>query len=210
MRTGLSITKITDENEKLKSALLSNGEQIDFDLLVWTIFPSALSGLLNMNYRLEPPQFRVTTVVHFVFDRAFKVDLHNVVCYEPNMRTFRATLYSNIGEKPSLEPPFHASVESFSDTRPDPVDIERTLLNELKTMGIIDENAQVLFSEAQIFEKAWPVMSQSLIENTVKQEVGISSEYSNLLLLGKAKGHSFFMQDVLMESYRKIKSYHVQ
>jgi hypothetical protein len=73
-------------------------------------------------------------------------------------------------------------------------------------MSIFSEKAQVLFSQGSNIGPSFPVLTTDYFSNAMQVTAQLTERFSNCLLLGKASGSVWFMNDVLKQTYTSVKS----
>ncbi|MBO8164292.1 MAG: NAD(P)/FAD-dependent oxidoreductase [Brevibacillus sp.] len=203
--TGQTVRKINVQGEQVTSVEIDNGDVLFCDQLIWTLSPYLLLKAANIAFDGKPPQFRTMTLHHFVFDRPFSVNNFFVYCNDANYLSFRITLYPNITNSDERKPPYNCTVEVLSD----PVDnLERlncAIHRELIDLKIIEEKANVLYRNTQKVEAGFPVYTNEFVKQNELQRKLVKENFSNVSLLGKGNGVSFFMNEVLVETYKEMK-----
>lgn len=79
-------------------------------------------------------------------------------------------------------------------------------VQDLRTMKLISTDTNLLYSHCNEVKFGFPVLSTEFIENLENQKNLLRSNFSNLVLLGKASGKAFFMTDVMIECFEELKT----
>ncbi len=183
----------------------SNGKKINANSLWWTASPLHLFQLLDKTIKLKKAvSFRQTHLIHFVFDQPFLTDVSFFTCFDPEFQTFRVTLYPCIHK--TSEKMFHCTVEVLNQVK----EIKSSILiadieKELKKMGAVASKAQSLHAVVQSLGNTFPVKDAAFSEMVQKITKMEQTLPDNIHLEGVAKGHNFFMRDVLLDAYKALK-----
>lgn len=204
---GKGVSRVSANERKIDSIELDDGSLLDCDLLVWTIPPIGLLRSAQETLPSYKPNFRHTALFHFVLDEPPQSQSYYIWGHDPNILPFRVTLYSNFQKNSAFEGRRHrVTVEVLSES---PLDIERALEQiplDLRKMSIFSEKAQVLFSQGSNLGPSFPVLTTDYFSNAMQVTAQLTERFSNCLLLGKASGSVWFMNDVLKQTYTSVKS----
>ncbi|WP_435274288.1 FAD-dependent oxidoreductase [Psychrobium sp. nBUS_13] len=182
---------------------LEDGEKVSSDRLISTISPYALSKMTNVSIpQLPSVKMRNIHLFHFVFEDKLNTDLHYFYNYEQNHLAFRVTLYPRVNENS------HLTIEVLNnDGKYDEQSIERrahTLVQELLDLAVIKYNQGILHSHYQYLGPSFPVQTPKFKQACKLLEETITQAFPNLESAGKAQGKSFFMLDVMKETYHQF------
>jgi hypothetical protein len=197
-----SIQFIEYENRQIKNVILEDSSKIACDYLVWTLpsFMFIKASNLKVNYKLHPPKRLFTSLFHFIIDKPYLTDLHYLQCFDTKYKTFRVTLYGNFTGDEQIEYPL--TVELLSDeilNQP-----QEVVLRELINMEIIHPLSQITYSHHTFIKGGFPIPTNQFIADSNYQNELVKQNFDNILLLGKATGKSFFMNEVLQETFQCI------
>lgn len=202
--TNTTISKIETQGKKI-SKIHTPNEVLCCDELIWT---APLFPLIKMTDQPFEPKYRPTiraaALVHFVFDRDFLTHNFHVYCNEPQMKSFRLTLYSNIAENDETNGAYRCTVEILLDGDENTEDLEDIILQELVTMTVVSPEAKVLYSAKNIERNGFPVFTNQFVDELQRQGDCVKAGLENVTLLGKASANSFFMGDVLVEVFNQL------
>lgn len=206
LATEATVSSIELSDREIHALTLSNGRKVACAQLVWTLPPALLMGLCGFSTERvsSPVELRRTYLFHFVFDRPFESDLFYVTCYDPMLLTYRVTLYPNIRDGLAPQAPHNCTVEVIASPDADPAQMVGRLVDELRQMGLIDADATLLFSHSSGLWHGFPVRSKGLMAAMRQQTSVLEAALDNVLLLGRSKGESFFMRDVLVETFERL------
>ena len=71
-------------------------------------------------------------------------------------------------------------------------------------MGVVAPDATVISAHTDIVHAGFPLPTLTFAANCRAQYESAVAQFDNVRFLGKASGNSFFMQDVLMETYETL------
>lgn len=205
--TGTTINSIRHENTKLNQITLQDGTTISLDLLVWTTAPAVLMKLADIQVKSTPPVFRKMTLHNYVFNQPFLTDNHYVYCSDEQVDAFRVTLYPNIHPSNGQKPPYNCTVEVLTDQDVDVTIINEKVIEELKEMKIVSGNAEVLYKDFIEIKNGFPIVTNDFIEAVQHQKEMVNQHLKNVLLVGKASGEVFFINEALIDAKNKIEAY---
>ncbi|MFT4925436.1 MAG: protoporphyrinogen oxidase [Phenylobacterium sp.] len=200
--TDTTIKQIDTDGNQV-TAIHTPEQQLNCDQLIWT---APLFPLIKLTSLPFTPQYRPTLrsvcLVHFVFDRKFLTHNFHVYCNEPQMKSFRITLYANIAANNEVNGAYRCSVEILLDDEID--NIQEVILAELITMGVVDAQAKVLYRAKDLLNNGFPVYTNQFVNELHRQVDCVSNGLENVTLLGKASANNFFMNDVLVEVFNRL------
>lgn len=192
------------ENDKIKSVVLQNGETLETDFIVWTTTPAILMKLAKINVPSAPPAFRKMTLHNYVFDKPFLTNNHYVYCSDEDVKAFRITLYPNISPQIEQEAPFNCTVEVLTEQDVDVVAINDIVIEELKAIGIVDKEAKTLYKDFIEINHGFPILTNEFIQAVQTQKETVERHLENVMLVGKASGETFFINEAAIDTYNKI------
>ena len=201
-----TVDKINHTNGNIESVELNNGKHLNCDQLIWTapVYQCIKSSGLTPPFKVESPTRLITSIHNFVFDQPFLTDLFYFVCTDPDMPSFRITLYPNVQGKQSDEKGHRITVESLSLEKLDLAETATQVYNDLVKMGIVSKEAQIVFQQNDTLDETFPVPTHQFIKDSEMQLNFVKENLKNVLFLGKNVGNTWFMQDVLVETYNRI------
>ncbi|TGV30978.1 hypothetical protein EN829_034885 [Mesorhizobium sp. M00.F.Ca.ET.186.01.1.1] len=202
--TSESVEVITRENKHAREIVLQSGKKLACDMLVWTIAPFLLLKSSGVQMDSKVPQFRRMSLHHYVFDRPFQTDNYYLYCNDPEMKSFRVTLYPNMRHEEQANATFNCTVEAFIQPDDTLQELDEQLANELRKMGIIDQDAQMLTVDSSFVPAGFPVLTKEYVELLQSHNTMVAQSFDNVVLLGKGNGSTFFMNDVLIEAFHTI------
>jgi len=186
--TKCEITSVELINNKIQNITLSNEEQIQTDLLLWTIPAVFASRLLDIQMPSAPPKMRSVSVVNIITDKKPIAGPYWITVYDSAKTSFRVTLYDNyqpsdLKSRISVEV-LHEKGHVFDDC------FEQNIFDELKEMKIIDNDASLLWCNTALIPNGFSVSSPGDLEIYNKQEDHIHSSVQNMHVVSRYRsGH---------------------
>jgi hypothetical protein len=185
IKTSKFVCNIDLNNTKIRSVKLNDGSQIKCDLVFWSITPALALKAAGVKILSTPPKFRTHTLCHFEFESPFlKLFPQYLLCWDIEMISYRITLYPNITKDRSKLQRYNLTVEVLSDASAETRGqyILEKVLDEIRLMKIVSYDNKVLASKVEYMGN------------------------SNLILLGRASGGNFFINDLLIDTYNKLQT----
>ena len=200
------VKKISHSNNQVQSVVLNDGFVLDCDQLIWTapVYQYIQCCQITPPFQAEPPTRLITSLYHFIYDQPFLTDLFYLICIDPEMPAFRITLYSNIQGVWEGEG-YRLTVEVLSQDAPNLENTSKQVQEDLKTMGIVAQDAKIIFQHSDILYQTFPVPTPRFIQDAQRQLTFAQEHFKNVLFLGKNIGSTWFMQEVLTETYHAVK-----
>jgi protoporphyrinogen oxidase len=193
--TGCKLQRLVHEGARITSVETLAHGTLPCDQLVWTVPPHLLLQAAAEPFTADRPRMLNTVLVHLVYDHAPPIESQFVTCFDPNVRAFRVTLYSNF--RPPVPGRYPVTVE-FLTTPQDAAQLQvETAVQELVHMGIMVPGARVLDSIRDEHVAGFPVLTRSFVEQGSRLARQVQERFSNVFLAGKARGQDFFMIDVM-------------
>ncbi len=199
--TASEIENINSNQNRIEAVVLKNGEEIQCQHLLWTVSPFSLIKILNPNF-FQGRQFEKcsTSLYHFISNEAPLTDLYYFINYEPDMLSFRTTLYSNLQNK-NAHHPIRLTVEVISPTPIDPKVAEEKIQKELIQTGIFSKEAILTSVGHFSLPNGFPLPTHSNAMHHADALNYLKSHSQNLTLLGKENANLFFLNQVLTHSH---------
>lgn len=202
--TKCEIESVEYENNCITTVKLNNNKIFNTQHVVWSIAPHLLIDKLQLVGEKCKPEFRKMVLCNIVFNKNFLIDNHYLYCFDYNMKSYRITLYSNITKTLENKGIFNCTVEVFLDKQ-ETIE-EHEMIRELEIMGIVDKSYEVLSFETIKVESGFPIMTSEFIDTNKRNKELIENSVQNVILLGKARGEKFFMNNTIMEAYEELSS----
>lgn len=206
LKEGLLILKnaklkfIRDEHS-LKSVDIS-GSNYEVEKVYWTVPPIFLYDAAGIDKpQVNLPKRLTSIVVDMEVHGNYLTDLFYVHNYDPNLKSFRVTLYDNYNVTSESEVK-RITVEFLAQSD-DSVDYKSLAQQELVEMNLIDVNTKTEVVNVSVIKNGFPIPTSQFRKDSGALVEGLS-QLDNLVLFGKAAGKSWFMNEVIMEIYRQL------
>lgn len=182
---------------------LHGGEQINFDELIWTVPPVFLLRAAGVSIPgSNVPKFTKTLLIDMVLSEAVRSDVFYINCMDPNMDSFRVTLYDAM-QSAGGRNPSRVTVEVILPPGKDENDITpESVLTEMKVMEIVPPEASIVSAETSGISFGFPIPSNEFALDQEKIRSAACELSPTIALLGRAGGNAFFMRDVLSEVHQ--------
>jgi protoporphyrinogen oxidase len=200
--TSTKVTAVRCERNRLSELGFSNGTIIRPDSVFWSAPLFTLGKLLPSAPPPVSPVFRKSVLVHLVFDEAPTIDSFYVLCFDPRLRNFRTTLYSNF--QPGSDT--HRATVEFLLSPEDPAHethFIETAKRELASMGIFPPRARVLAAHFHEIQNGFPVLTTQSQKAKAQQLDWFAQHLTNVAMIGRANTKHWFMVDVLRDILTK-------
>jgi len=202
-----SIEAIDIKNSRVTNMVTDQGN-FAIDGLIWTIPPFMLLNLLALPIaKTKPPTLLSSAIFHFVIDEDYLTDLHYLQCYNPDMKSFRVTLYNNYN--PRNDGKYLVTSEVLLNS-PD-IDMKtlgEKIFSELIAMQLISESANCLYKNHTLQVNGFPVPTKEFVENSERQNALAESGGANIRIFGRGNGRTWFMNDILGDIYQTLNAAH--
>ena len=202
--TGSAIQSIRIVNSRVRSISLGDNQTVELDKLIWTVPSEFFLKLTGASFNYPAIKFRPVKIIDFIIDKEVITDRHFICCYDPNMVSYRVTLYPNITDTKRQRAPHHLTVEAFCE-EVDPPNLAEKIFSELVRMKIIPEDASPIFVNENSIQQGWPIITADYNEDqNVNVELALNmAKNSHFLGRGKtAKSH--FTSEVLEHVYEEL------
>ena len=199
IKLSTKINKIEQNNGQV-TAVITDEETIAVSKLIWTLPCSYLSYLSKLDKKTDPPKFRNTGLYDFTFEKPLNSESTYINVYDLDMYAGRITLYQNLSKTEH----YSCTVEVLTD---DIVELD-TLIDciqlELLKMGLVDENNKCIFKQFRPLKNGFPIMTSEFVKKQNELNDYCESYFKNVLFAGRSSGKVFFMNDVLLDTHKKI------
>lgn len=185
------------------ATVIINDKPYKTEKLYWTVPPIFLYDKIGLEKPIGLPPKRLTSiVVDLEYKGDYNTDLYYLQNYDPNMQSFRVTLYDNYNPTTYTPEIKRISVEFLSDNTNEN-DFKKTAEEELVKMNIVDNIDALHVVNVSIIKNSFPIPTPKFREDSQKLAEGLSC-IENLVLFGKASGKNWFMNDVIHEVYTTL------
>ncbi|MAG75169.1 MAG: FAD-dependent oxidoreductase [Colwelliaceae bacterium] len=201
--TNEKVSKIHTSSGKITSVELQNSQQtLNCDSVFWSAPPAF--ALLAMSVSPSPARatFRTAVIHHLNFDMPLTDDKsHYLWSWDKENPIFRITLYPNLRLNSTAN---NLSAEILCS----PSEVEdyskEAVIEHLKAMAIVPENARCLSSEKQIVHNTFPVPTFSFEKATKENYELLMEQADNIIVSGRFSGKHWLQSDVLKAAYQEI------
>ena len=204
---GESVKKINLSGDYVDSLELADATLIPCDSVIWTVPPALALIAAGISPGSTPPVFRTHTLCHYEFQSPFLKDYPQyLLCWDPNMLSYRITLYPNISEDRKAFGKHNLTVEVLSDGSAEYKldEISDVVLEELREMKIVGDDNLLIDKKIDFLGNSFPVLTKEFIESAGRLNGKVERTFSNMRLLGRASGSGFFINDLLIDAYKKL------
>ena len=163
---------------------------------------SFLSFLSNLGKKTSPPLFRKTGLFDFTFENPLNSLATYINVYDLDMYSGRVTLYQNLSDVEN----YSCTVEVLTD---DDIDLEglmAKILFELMEMGIVRKKNNCIFKQFRPIKNGFPILTEKFLKEQNELNSYCQSYFKNVSFLGRATTDVFFMNEVLIDTFRKLKN----
>ena len=203
--TGKQITSIDSTSGRVTAVELDDGLQIGCRNLIWAAPVAFLLRAMKQSAPLRsgPPTMLSTTLFHYDLDRRYIPDLHYVYFFDPSVQSFRATLYDNF--RPGTTEGHHPiTVEVIRQSGSGQTCSKEQVFEELKTTGLIPPKSSYHGVMEQDLPAGFPLPTCDIVESGRRQTEQIDNQFENITLVSRSSGGSFFMSDVIADTWEKV------
>ena len=196
------------KNNKIDNIDLKNNLKLKCDKVISTISPAFLFNIskIALPKNILKPAVVNTVLIHMAFDKKFLINLYYLNCFDHKMISFRVTLYSNFREILFRHSQKYLTVECFlDDDNCKSQDIISIVKDELKKMYIIDNNSKCTFSKLIRLKNGFPIPNLDFQKSSLTLINEARSVFDNVSFLGRGAGESFYLQDVIKNTYYEMK-----
>ncbi len=201
--TKTSIRKTTVNEGKVTSIVVDDEEVIPCDKLVWSVPVFLLLKTAGLDVlKLEAPSLCKVVLIDVVLDKPLQLDEFYLTCCDLSYSFFRMTNYYALNGKPKKTLHYRATFEFIVPPNESQLRTELTsegILSELKRMGLVKKETKLIASWRSNIEAGFPQPTPAFNKTNKKLADIAKNKISNLLLIGRSSGKSFFMKDVLTE-----------
>jgi protoporphyrinogen oxidase len=193
------IEEISYSNNKFQN-LKSKTETIEFDSIIWTIPQFLLCKYSYLPYKPIAPNFVSTRLLHFTFNKKILTESTYINVFDQNLLSGRITFYQNLTQTDN----FSCTVEVLGNENVSDLELPELIIKELLKMNLIESSHDLVYNELHSIKQGFPVLSIPFVQNQKSINLELKNNFSNLKLLGRASGNTFFLEDVLNEVYEEL------
>ncbi|QUI70388.1 FAD-dependent oxidoreductase [Pseudoalteromonas sp. M8] len=204
--TSTEIKKLDVSKKKVTSIITSDGKIYSSDLVIWTVPPSILLKLSNIECSFSyKPLLRTANLFHYSFDKPlFNCKNHYVWNWDKNYRSFRLTFYNNFTGCTAHDS--RVTVEVLSSPEESQRISSEEILKELRDMEIIGEEHHLTDESKQVIHSTFPVPDKKLqkLSNEIRGKV--EAELENVIIAGRHSGSVWLQSDVIKAINHEIEA----
>lgn len=201
--TQTSVTKVIHNQGQVEKIQINGNQILETDLVLWTTPLFQFLQASETPFEMSSPNLLSVELYNFVFDRKFLTDLYYFVCYESQFHSYRTTLYPNIGGNPQA--PYSCTVEVMNHGQLDPDEVQKKIPQELIQMGVLDPQAKISYQKRVSLPRCIPVLTSKFYEETQYLNELAQKKFKNAHFVGKGSGKTFFIHEVLVQTYELVK-----
>lgn len=199
------------DKKRIKTVKLGDKGNIDCDYLIWTLPPIFLSKMTDIKVPSRPPVFRSVSIINIITDTMPVKGPYWFTIYDPDIRSFRVTVYDNFTNKGSGRK-YRLSVEVLhnNDFKGSAAD-QKSIFHELKTMNILPDDALLLWSCHELIPVGFPILKSGDVEIYEQQIDVLQQSLENLYIVNRyrngSQGQSAIMQNIydgINSLFRKV------
>lgn len=201
LSTGIENLSLSDKGVQLT---LKNGRKLLGSKLIWSVAPFQLLQNLKSEYRSQyKPRIRSSLLFLYTFDKPILVNPYYAVCFSNKFKSFRIFFSSNVNTQID-EGRHRVCVEVNVD--PSAVDsvTSEEIHQELVAMKFVAPDAKKIYNHKITVAAGFPVATPEFVEESMRQRRELE-KYPNLVLMGRARGDIFFMNETLVDAHRQLK-----
>jgi len=184
------------------NGIKTDQEVIKVDRLIWTLPTSYLTYLSRINKKTSPPEFRNTGLFDFIFRNPLNLKSSYINIYDLNMYSARVTLYQNLSKNNN----YSCTVEVLADSSVELDSLVDNIELELIEMGLVDKSNECMFKQFRPIKNGFPILTNEFLKGQKELNEYCESYFKNIVFIGRATGKVFFMNEVLGDTYDKVKN----
>lgn len=197
-----SIDSFGYENGVVSSVTLSDGNKQACDFLFWTLPPIFLAKTLGIDVPSMPPSMRSVSIVNIITDQKPAEGPYWITVYDPVITSYRVTLYDNFTKSDGKH---RVSVEVLHGGEFEGNEQDRgKIFDELKTMGVLPEDASCLWSGHEFIPAGFPVLKPGDTKIYDEQNRIVHEAVSNLHIVSRYRGGSHGQIAIMENIYHAI------
>jgi len=203
--TGTRVEKVVHANQKVSDVILSDGEKIACDSLLWSAVPVPLLKASGLEFPLNRVRIRMVNLYYYVFDQPLKTSCEYFVVLDPDYRAFRVSCYPNLRSNPKDRSHSSVCVEVMGEKPDTSVQALSHFEQELKRMRIVESDTKVIYQQAEVARAGFPVLTPGFVEQNAALRDYLHENLKNCSIIGKGSGKVFFTAETLADTYRTLK-----
>lgn len=205
--TGTTLKEAQLEDEQIKSVLLSNGEKLDTDKILWSIpTPILLAQLKALGGGSKPSRFRNTILAHVAYKPKLPHTMDYAYNYDPDFLSFRLTFYDKTRNQanPQLE---HLTIECLTEDYPEESDIQRTLADEMERMDLVASRDNISGLKIIKVPKTFPIYTPDYENQAMGYNEQLKELAKNVIPLGRSAGKEFTFVALCRKAHAELSNF---
>lgn len=204
VKKGSGVQGVEFEDGRVKKVRLEDGATLDVGRLVWTLPRAVLLHAAGVDLPGGPPARRDLHLVHLVIDEPLPIDRHYVNCYDPELTSFRVTLYPNITDGPPDDPPHHITVEILGPVSGDDAALSKEVQRELRDVGVLPSNSGVIYEQVDHRPNAMPIRTVQHEKVAAEVDRMAKERFPEVTFVGPSASGSHGMIPTLRRAYDEL------
>lgn len=205
IRNGVKLTGIGHDGKSIHDVKIEGEEPLRCSELVWTVTPYPLLKAAGIEHKPAPLRFRNTALHYFVFDKPLAMRCAAFMCFDPRYKPCRVSYYPNYRSDPRDKGIYAACVEVLCDKVDASPEASAAIVDDLKAMGLLPQDAKATYSSARPAHGGFPVHTNAFAAESEKLNARLDGMLSNLAVVGKGTGRTFFMSETLIDTYERLR-----
>lgn len=198
-----SIERLKTESNQVTEVTLNTNESISCESLVWTLPPIFLCHMTDTTARSERPRMRSVAILHYLIDQKPLIDEFWVTVYDPNMLSYRITLYDNFTTTEHQQHQISVEILHDGEFNGDEAD-QAKIFDELKRMRVIAEDAAAVLSLSTNKPNGFPVLTPSLKDAQIEQLSALETKFDNIYIVGRRPDGGHGQLSVMSNIYERL------
>jgi len=202
-----NIQKIIHKNNIIESVILGKSKnQLDCDFLFWTAPPIFALKAAGLEVKKANINLRTSNIFHFNFKQPIlNNESHYLWNWDPSFKSFRITLFPNLKIHDNNTDIFNLSVEVLSNRDDADLITSSHIVNELKEINLIADDATIASHARQIIHNTFPVPTFEFSSSSKKNYKYLAEAFKNICISGRFGGKDWTQNDVLKGAHNEIK-----
>ncbi|MBQ4810478.1 NAD(P)-binding protein [Pseudoalteromonas luteoviolacea] len=200
--TSEMVSKICHTGQKVTSLELGSNRVLACDLLFWSAPPFIALNAMGLTPKRGKVELRTAVIYHINFDKPLlDTKSHYLWVWDDKTDIFRLTLYPNLNQQSTHN---HLSAEILCAADEVSEYSLECIVDELKAMQVVADDAQVISYEQQAINNTFPVPTQEFKQlNQANYEL-LNASVDNLIISGRYSGRCWRQAEVLVDAFESI------
>jgi len=185
-----------------KVHLAKSGKTLNCDFLFWSAPPALALNAAGISSKKAKLDFRTANIFHYNFDLPIlNSESHYLWNWDLKAKSFRVTLHPNLDKNKDTN---HLTIEALSGKDDSDKVTSEDMLNELREMKLISNEAKVISHLKQTIHNTFPIPTFEFSEATKDNYEKLSKEFNNVMVSGRFSGKHWFHGDVIKAAFDEI------